>query len=38
MVEDMDDQERRIMTKVLNVTVGIMGAGLIFIALWQIVL
>ncbi|MFT8411816.1 MAG: hypothetical protein ABF743_06650 [Schleiferilactobacillus perolens] len=38
MIEDMDDQERCIMTKVLNVTVGIMGAGLIFIALWQIVL
>ena len=36
MIEEMDDQERRIVTKVLNVTMAMMGLGLVLLAIRQI--
>ncbi|QXJ67296.1 hypothetical protein [Lacticaseibacillus paracasei] len=36
MIEEMDDQERRIVTKVLNITMAMMGFGLVLLAIRQI--
>lgn len=36
MIEELDDQERRIVTKVLNITMTMMGLGLVLLAIRQI--
>ena len=36
MIEELDDQERRIVTKVLNITMAMMGLGLVLLAIRQI--
>lgn len=37
MIEDMDERERRITSKVLNVVMTVMAAGLVLLAIRQIV-
>ncbi|MCT4384115.1 hypothetical protein [Lacticaseibacillus paracasei] len=36
MIEELDDQERRIVTKVMNITMAMMGLGLVLLAIRQI--
>lgn len=36
MIEELDDQERRIVTKVLNIMMAMMGLGLVLLAIRQI--
>ncbi|WP_424320435.1 hypothetical protein ACPD8N_06635 [Lacticaseibacillus chiayiensis] len=37
MLEDMDDRERKVVTRVFNVTMGLMAAGLVWVAVRQVV-